>query len=168
MKTLMAVALAMTASTSWAAAPSSTAAADDLVRSVDRPYQRREQAQIPQVVTPAARAAQPQPAPAKPPATFSLLVSDVDVPRAFERWARERNVTLRWLVGRDHAIDAGTPQVVPDPADVQLARNAGSADPELVAAMVKVAKSFGKSKYPFVIREYDNAIVVQPKSGERQ
>jgi len=125
---------------------------ESVIRTVDRPYRKAE----------AAQAQAPKAAP-----TFTLLATDVNVPRAFERWARERRMTVRWLVDRDHDIDAAAPEVVLEPADLELARREGSADPELAAAMMKVARSFKRSKAPFVIREYDNAFVVEPKSGNR-
>lgn len=100
-------------------------------------------------------------------AGFSLQSTDGDVGRAFMRWALERGRSVKWLVSRELPIDAVATAVVPDPSDVAKAKAEGSADPELVAAMVKVARSFSQGKNPIVIREYDNTIVVMPKSGSR-
>jgi len=160
-------------------------AADDAVTTVDRPYGRRPP------VTRTEPQSMPESKPVGPAPVFStaplvpsapaqaaskrpgqwqrwtLLLSDVTVEKAFERWARDRKATLRWLVGRDMPVDAAADAVVPDAVDFDQAATEGSADPELIAAMTKVAKAFWQSKSPFVVREYDNAILVVPRSETR-
>lgn len=140
------------------AAPATGAEAP--VRSVDRAYFASAQALGGQGAQPAAVQ--------RPAAAFSLLLTDVDIRRAFERWGRERGVAVRWLVERDHLIDAGAGRVELREDVLGRASAEGSADPELVAAMAQVAWSLRRSKHPFVIREHDNVIVVQPMSDERE
>jgi len=166
------------------------AATEDVVQSVDRPFGRKPSP--PAMAAPAsdkpATLAAPisdktanglTPVSDKPanltqpvgrPAQWqrwSVPMTDGTVERAFERWARERRMTLRWLVGRDLPVDAGAETVVPDANDFEAAARAGSSDPELVAAMMKVARAYWKSKSPFILREYDNAMLVLPKSEAR-
>lgn len=164
---------------------SAAASTEDVVRSVDKPFGRKpgQRLAAPASDKPANFAAPISDKPANMAAPvsdkpaqiarptqwqrWSLLVSDVTVERAFERWARERKVTLRWLVGRDMPVDAGAELVTPEMNDYEAAARAGSADPELAAAMMKVARAFAHSKSPFVVREYDNALLVVPKSETR-
>lgn len=165
------------------------ASTEDLVRSVDRPFGRKPTHARPVAASdkPATLAAPSTdkpttgvaPAPDKPmtmaqplsrPAQWhrwSLPMTDGTVEHAFERWARERRVTFRWLVGRDLPVDAGAEAIVPDVNDFDAAARAGSSDPELVAAMMKVARAYWRSKSPFIVREYDNAVLVLPKSEAR-
>ncbi len=154
--------------------PALALAQSDTVRSVDRPYVRSAP------VLPAPQAAPVAPPPTlgavrplvlptpqvAPRANFSLLANDGDVGKAFERWARERKASVKWLVGRDLPIDAPA-EIAPDADDLANAMAANSADPHLVAAMLKVARAFRTSKHPFVIREYDNTLVVVPRVGSR-
>jgi hypothetical protein len=154
------------------------AGADDVVRSVDRPFAKRPQAAVlsgqfkpapPALIAPVAPATAVQSQIQRPREwqRWSLMVSDSTIERVFERWARERKVTLRWLVGRDLPIDAAAETIVPDVRDFDQAAAEGSADPEMAAAMMKVARAFKNSKAPFVVREYDNAFLVMPKSETR-
>lgn len=152
-------------------------AAQDVVRTVDKPYQKRldaaptaapfkATAPAPIDVRAAAATAAAAAAAAMAANTtpFELTLGDADIRRAFERWARNYK-TVVWALAPDLPIDAATGLIVPHPLDVAAA--AQSQNPTLLAAMMKVARSFESSKTPFVIREYDNAIVVRPRAGIR-
>jgi hypothetical protein len=91
------------------------------------------------VALPVAHAAQ-----SRPQATFALLAEDRTVRSAFLRWADQAKAQVVWQVDGDIPLDA-TGTVV----------GASLAD-----AMTQVAAAFVDKKLPFVIREYDNAIVV--------
>jgi hypothetical protein len=165
------------AATLIAAAASSgahAAGADDVVRTVDRPFVRKPAAAPAQpAFVPGSPRALAPPAPSAASARptqwsrWSLQAADGTVDRAFERWARERKVAMRWLVGRDLPVDAGAESVTPELRDFELASAEGSVDPELAAAMMKVARAFWNSKSPFSVREYDNTILVLPRSENR-
>ncbi len=168
-------ALVATAGGHAAATPTPTKqSAPDVVRTVDKPYAK------PALATVSAPLPTSAPTPTSPPTPaplsavapgpvaipFELTLADADVRRAFERWARGFKALI-WLLPPDLPIDAATGPITPHPADQASATQAQSADPALVAAMMKVARSFESSKTPFVIREYDNAIVVRPRAGSR-
>ena len=145
-----------------------TSLAADVVRTINKPYAK------PPLATPSAPLPTAPPTPAPPPAlapgpvaiSFELTLADADVRRAFERWARGYK-TLIWLLPPDLPIDAATGPITPHAADLASTAHAQSGDPALLATMMKVARSFELSKTPFVIREYDNAIVVRPRAGSR-
>lgn len=172
---LLAVCAAWVATASGYAADTTAPAAPvapDVVRTVDKPYAK------PTLATVSAPLPTSAPTPPSTPASlptvtpgpvaipFELTLADADVRRAFERWARGFKALI-WLLPPDLPIDAATGPITPHPADQASATQAQSADPALVAAMMKVARSFESSKTPFVIREYDNAIVVRPRAGSR-
>jgi len=85
--------------------------------------------------------------PEKPMRYFDILATDVNVKTTFLRWADVEKRIVIWNIDNDIPIDA-----------------AGSFEAaDLAAAMTIVAESFTDKKVPFVIREYDNAIVVMPR-----
>jgi len=98
---------------------------------------------------------------------FTLRSSDTNVRTAFSRWARERGASVQWLLNDDVPIDAPGP-VVNTYLDLSPAQFAASRDPALVEAMTVVAQAFSGSRTPFVVREYGNTIVVQPRLISRQ
>jgi hypothetical protein len=98
---------------------------------------------------------------------FTLEPADRNVRTAFTRWAQRRGVTLQWLLTDDIPIDAPG-LVVNTYPDLVPAQFAASRDPALVEAMTVVAHAFSASRSPFVVREYGNTIVVQPRLAARQ
>lgn len=97
---------------------------------------------------------------------FRLDTNDRNVRTAFTRWAQSRGTTVQWLLNDDAPIDASG-EVRNTYDDMPSSQFAGYRVPELIEAMTVVARSFGRSRTPFVIREYDNTIVVMPRSGAR-
>lgn len=151
-----------------AAPPADTGAS---VRESSLPYQRKpvqQPAALP-AQGPASTPATAAPAALATPAAqrvFSLLASDVDVQRAFARWTA-KGKPVQWLLGRALPIDTPAEGIQLSPKDTEDARGEGATDPELIAAMLSVARAFARSETPFAVVEYDNAIVIQPKGKGR-
>jgi hypothetical protein len=84
---------------------------------------------------------------------YVLLPNDKTVEGAFVRWAAESKLGKQvvWRATRKPPLDAYGEIEADSP----------------VAAMTMVAASFENSRYPFVIEEYDNVIVVTPKLTAR-
>lgn len=80
---------------------------------------------------------------------YVLQPNDKTVEGAFVRWAAESKLGKQvvWRATRKPPLDAYGEIEADNP----------------VAAMTMVAASFESSRYPFVIEEYDNVIVVTPK-----
>ena len=112
----------------------------------------------------AASASAAAPAPAK---TYFLDAADKNLRTTFARWARERGTTVQWLLNEDVPID-GTGPVRNTYPDLNPQLFAQSSYPDLVEAMTVVAYSFVTSRTPFVVRERDNTILVQPRLSVRQ
>lgn len=74
---------------------------------------------------------------------------------------------MQWLLADDVPIDAPGPVRNSYP-DLDSRLFEGSNYPELVEAMTVVARAFSKSRSPFVVREFDNTIVVQPRLSARK
>lgn len=104
-----------------------------------------------------------------PPAPRPLVLEpgDKNLRAAFGRWARDRGANMQWLMTDDVPIDAPGPVRNTYP-DLDPQQFAGSNFPDLVEAMTVVARAFHKSRAPFVVREYDNTIVVQPRLSARK
>ena len=77
---------------------------------------------------------------------FELRGSDMNLKNAFLRWAEEHRQQVTWRLSNEVPLDAVG------------AITATS----LVDAMTQVAVAFQDKKEPFVIREYDNTIVILP------
>ncbi|ABD71937.1 hypothetical protein Rfer_4250 (plasmid) [Rhodoferax ferrireducens T118] len=95
----------------------------------------------PVVVQPVAPAATP------PGRVFELRRSDGNVKTAFLRWAEAADKQVNWQLQSELPLDA-------------TARIEAST---LAEAMTEVAKAFTTHAKPFVIREYDNTILVLPR-----
>jgi hypothetical protein len=99
--------------------------------------------------------------------TYALEEKDRNLRAAFGRWARERGASMQWLLVDDVPIDAPGPVRNTYP-DLDPQQFASSSYPDLVEAMTVVAHAFSKSRSPFVVREFDNTIVVQPRLSARK
>ncbi len=84
---------------------------------------------------------------AAPGKVFELRRSDGNVKSAFLRWAEAEGKQVNWQLQSELPLDA-------------TARIAAST---LAEAMTEVAKAFTSHAKPFVIREYDNTILVLPR-----
>ena len=98
---------------------------------------------------------------------YELRESDKSIRNTFARWARDAGTSVVWQLPDDIPLDA-VGQVPPGRSGLAPSALAPSSHPKLVEAMVTVAKAFANSKAPFVIREFDNAILVMPRSEERK
>lgn len=107
------------------------------------------------------------PAPAPIVRTYSLEPADKNLRAAFGRWALARGASMQWLMADDVPIDAPGPVRNTYP-DLDPRQFSGSSYPDLVEAMTVVARAFSKSRAPFVVREFDNTIVVQPRRDARK
>lgn len=78
---------------------------------------------------------------------FELKSTDATVKNAFLRWAEEAGAQVNWQMQSELPLDAtGHIEAI-----------------SLADAMTKVAQAFATRAQPFVIREYDNTIVVLPR-----
>lgn len=89
---------------------------------------------------------EPKPVPV-PLILFDLRPSDRSVKNAFARWAEESKQQVVWRLAGDLPMDASGPVRATSLAD----------------AMTQVAASFSDKPEPFVIRQYDNALVVMSR-----
>lgn len=99
--------------------------------------------------------------------TYELRESDKSVRNTFARWARQTGASVVWQLADDIPLDA-VGKVGPGRSGIAPSVLQESRHPSLVEAMVTVAKAFSNAKAPFVIREFDNAILVVPRSEERK
>jgi hypothetical protein len=90
-------------------------------------------------------AALPQPLPGG--ILFELRASDKSLRNAFQRWGEEHRRQVIWRLAGDIPLDAV----------------ASISSVSLVDALTQAALAFADKQEPFVIREYDNAIVVLPR-----
>lgn len=100
----------------------------------------------PAVAPPAVIPAPVAPAPV-PLRVFELRREDGTVKNAFLRWAEATGTQVNWQVQSELPLDAW--------ARIEAAT--------VAEAMTEVAKAFATRGQPFVIREYDNTIVVLPR-----
>lgn len=110
---------------------------------------KRLNAQLsPPIALPVGAPPVPSPIPVKPDMRlYEIMSTDINVKSTFLRWADAEKRTVIWNLDNDIPIDA-----------------TGSFDAQnLAEAMTTVAQAFADKKVPFVIREYDNAIVVIPR-----
>lgn len=91
------------------------------------------------------------PAAVSPARVFELRRSDGNVKSAFLRWAEAAGKQVNWQLQSELPLDA-------------TARIEAST---LAEAMTEVAKAFTTHAKPFVIREYDNTILVLPRMVAR-
>lgn len=94
----------------------------------------------------------PSPTPVSiPRIVFELRASDRSLKNAFLRWAEEHRQQVVWRLSGDIPLDANGPVSAVSLAD----------------AMTQAAAAIADKQEPFVIREYDNAIVVLPRWAAR-
>lgn len=82
---------------------------------------------------------------------FELRANDRSLKNAFMRWSEEHRQQVVWRLSGDIPLDANGPVYAVSLAD----------------AMTQAAAAFADKQEPFVIREYDNAIVVIPRWAAR-
>ena len=132
---------------SLAVIPIMTHAATTIERS-DKPYVTRPDIQFvitstkPEIAKPSAVT----PSPTRV-MVFELRTTDGTVKNAFLRWAEDVGAQVNWQLQSELPLDA-------------TGRIEAATLPE---AMTEVAKAFATRAQPFVIREYDNTILVLPR-----
>lgn len=102
---------------------------------------------------------------AEPP--LELRESDRSLRNTFSRWGQDAGATVVWQLADDIPLDAVGP-VPAGRSGLTATSLAESRYPKLVEAMVTIARAFSSAKAPFVVREFDNAILVLPRVEERK
>lgn len=86
-----------------------------------------------------------------PKISFELRASDLNLKNAFLRWGEEHRQQVIWRLANEVPLDAlGTVSAT-----------------SLADALTQVAIAFQDKKEPFVVREWDNAIVIIPQWAAR-